>query len=116
VGAVPVHLVNGSHGEVVGGAKTQTTVAAELHLTKGGLDYACDASVTHMIGGLHYQKVNGDVVVKAPSIALIGGVGVFKGAGSTLKLGGGPVVAKGSKIAIKAAMLVKMGGSMKLGS
>jgi type VI secretion system secreted protein VgrG len=115
VGAVKVHLVNGSHGEVVGGAKSQTSVAAEVHLTKGGLSYTCDASVTSMIGGLHYQKIDGDLVVKAPSIAIIGGVGVFKGAGSTLKLGGGPVVAKGSKIAIKAAMLVKLGGSLKMG-
>ncbi len=72
--------------------------------------------VTNMVGGLHYQKLDGDLVVQAPLITLLGAVGVFKGGGSELKLGGGPVVIKGSKIAVKGALVVKMGASMKLGS
>ena len=48
-----------------------------------------------MVGGLHYQKVDGDSRCKAPIIALIGAVGDFKGGGSSLKLGGGPVVIDG---------------------
>jgi type VI secretion system secreted protein VgrG len=115
VGAVTVHLVNGTHGETVGGVKTQTSTAAEVHIVSGSYQNACDASVTNLIGGLHYQKVGGDISFKAPMISLIGGVGVFKGGGSDLKLGGGPIVMKGSKIAIKAPMLVKM-GSLKMGS
>jgi type VI secretion system secreted protein VgrG len=116
VGAVKVQLVNGSHGEDVGGDKKQTSVAAELHMTKGGLVAEAGGSVTQMVGGLHYQKLAGDYVVKAPSITLLGAVGVFKGGGSELKLGGGPVVIKGSKVSIKGAMIVKLGASMKLGS
>jgi type VI secretion system secreted protein VgrG len=115
VGAVKVQLAIGSQGEQISGSKNETYAAAELHLTKGGLSNQASGSVTQLIGGLHYQKLNGDYVVKAPMITLLGAVGVFKGGGSQLKLGGGPVVIKGSKIAVKGALIVKMGASMKLG-
>jgi type VI secretion system secreted protein VgrG len=39
----------------------------------------------------------------------------LRGGGSELKLGGGPVVIKGSKIDVKAGLIVKMSASMKLG-
>jgi type VI secretion system secreted protein VgrG len=115
-GAATIHLVNGSHGEVVGGMKNQQSLAAELHMTKADLTQNCDGTVTTMVGGLHYQKIDGDLVIKAPMVTLLGAVGSFKGGSSTLKLGGGPVVAKGTKIAIEGAMIVKMGGSLKMGS
>lgn len=113
-GAVTVHLVAGSHGENIAGAKTQTSTAAELHLTKANLEQTCDAAVTNLVGGLHYQKLDGDLTIKAPMVTLLGGVGVFKGGSSELKLGGGPIVAKGSKIAVKGAMIVKLGGQLKM--
>ncbi|HSN99479.1 MAG TPA: type VI secretion system tip protein TssI/VgrG, partial [Candidatus Nanopelagicales bacterium] len=116
VGAVKVQLAVGDHGEQITGGKDETYAAAELHLTKGALSHSAEGSVTHLIGGLHYQKLGGDYVVKAPMITLLGAVGVFKGGGSELKLGGGPVVLKGTKIAVKGALIVKMGASMKLGS
>ncbi|MBN2197044.1 MAG: type VI secretion system tip protein VgrG [Polyangiaceae bacterium] len=116
VGIATIHLVNGSHGETVGADKNATSAAAELHLTKGNLEMNCDAGVTNLVGGLHYQKLDGDFVVSAPSITLVGAVGILKGGSSTLKLGGGPVVAKGSAIGMEAAMIVKMGGSLKLGN
>jgi type VI secretion system secreted protein VgrG len=115
-GAVTVHLVNGTDGETIGGAKTQQSAAAEVHLVSGSFQSACSASVTNLIGGLHYQKLGGDVYFKAPMVTLLGAVGVFKGGGSTVKLGGGPIVMTGSKIAIKTPMLVKLGSSLKLGS
>jgi type VI secretion system secreted protein VgrG len=115
-GAVKVQLINGSHGEQVSGNKDQTYAAAELHLTKGGLAQESGGSVTNLVGGLHYQKLGGDYVVKAPMITLLGAVGAFKAGGSELKLGGGPVVLKGTKIAVKSGLIVKMSGSMKLGS
>lgn len=115
-GAIKVQLVNGSHGEQVTGNKDETYAAAELHLTKGGLAHESGGSVTNMVGGLHYQKLGGDYTVTAPMITLLGAVGVFKGGGSELKLGGGPVVLKGSSIAVKAGLIVKMSGSMKLGA
>lgn len=115
VGAVTVHLVNGTHAESVGASKTQISSAGELHLTQASLTNKCGAGVSTLIGGLHYQTIAGDLIVSAPTINLIGGVGVFRAAGSELKLGGAPVVIKGSKIAIKAALVVKMGGSLKLG-
>jgi type VI secretion system secreted protein VgrG len=114
-GAVTVHLVNGNHGESVKGSKTLTSTAAELHMTKANLEQSCDASVTNLVGGLHYQKLDGDLVIKAPIVTLLGAVGIFSGGGSTLKLGGSPIVAKGSKIAIESAMIVKMGSSLKMG-
>jgi len=114
-GAVKVQLVNGDHGEQITGDKNQTYLAAELHLTKGGIVNKAGASVTNLVGGLHYQKLDGSYVVKAPTITLLGAVGVFKGGGSELKLGGGPIVLKGGKIAVKSGLLVKMSGSMKLG-
>lgn len=116
VGAVTAHVINGSHGETVGGSKNQTSLAAELHMTKGGLSAEAGGSVTNLVGGLHYQKLDGDLVVKAPMITLLGAVGVFKGGGTDFKLGGGPVTVKAKKIAMTAALVVKFGASMKMGS
>jgi type VI secretion system secreted protein VgrG len=114
-GAVKVQLVNGSVGEKITKDKNQTYAAAELHLTKGGLDASAGGSVTNLVGGLHYQKLDGGYAVKAPMITLLGGVGIFKAASSEIKLGGGPVVIKGDAIAIEAPLIVKMSTSMKLG-
>jgi type VI secretion system secreted protein VgrG len=116
VGAIKAQLVNGSHAEQIAGNKDQTSAAAELHMTKAAMAFTAGGSVTTLVGGLHYQKLVGDYVVKAPTITLVGAVGVFKAGGSQLKLGGGPVVIKGSKIAVDAALIVKMSTSMKLGS
>lgn len=116
VGAVKVQLAAGNHGEEVGTSKSETYALAELHLTKGGLAQTAGGSVTHLVGGLHYQQLAGDYVVQAPMITLLGAVGNFTGGGSQLKLGGGPVVIKGPKIAVKGALIVKMSASMKLGS
>ncbi len=115
-GALKVQLVNGNHGEKIKGDKTQSYSAAELHLTKGAIKNEAGGSVTNIVGGLHYQKLDGGYSVKAPLITLVGAVGSFKGGGSELKLGGGPVVLKGSKIAMESLLIVKMSGSMKLGS
>ena len=116
VGAITAHLVNGDHGETVTGNKNQTSLAAELHMTKGGLASEAAGSVTNLVGGLHYQKLDGDLVIKAPMITLLGAVGVFKGGSTDFKLGGGPVTIKASKIAMTAALIVKFGASMKMGS
>lgn len=116
VGAVKAELVAGTSSETVGGSKNLTSIAAELHLVKADMTSAGDASVTNLIGGLHYSKVAGDYAVKAPIVALIGAIGDFKGGGSNLKLGGGPVVLTGSKIAITTALLVKLGSSLKMGA
>lgn len=113
-GAVTVHLVNGSHGETIAGSKDVTSLAAELHYSKANIEQSCDASVTNLVGGLHYQKLDGDLCIKAPMVTLLGAVGVFKGGSSELKLGGGPVVAKGSKINVKGAMIIKLGASLKM--
>jgi type VI secretion system secreted protein VgrG len=73
-------------------------------------------SVTNLVGGLHYNKLDGDFVVKAPMITLLGAVGVFKGGSTDFKLGGGPVTIKAKKIAMTAVLVVKFGASMKMGS
>jgi type VI secretion system secreted protein VgrG len=116
IGAVKVELMKGMSSETVGKDKNLTSTAAELHLVTGNVDCASDASVTHLVGGLHYAKVAGDYTVKAPIIALIGAIGEFKGGGSSLKLGGGPVVLTGSEVKIETALLVKLGASLKMGA
>src|SRR5690606_18684171 len=49
-GAARVHLVNGTHGEVVGAARTQTFAAAEIHLVKGAYTIDCQAMHSTMVG------------------------------------------------------------------
>ena len=114
VGAVKVELVKGDSAEEIGGNKNATNAAAQLHLVKGNLETSAGSSTTQLVGGLHYQKVAGDFSIKAPVITLLGAVGVFKGGGSELKLGGAPIVIKGDKVAFQTALLVKMGASLKL--
>lgn len=115
VGAIKVDLCKGVCSEAVGGAKTCTAAAAEIHLVKGSLSQSCEAAVTQLVGGLHYQKIAGDYSVSAPMITLLGAIGDFKAGGSNLKLGGGPIVLKSSKITTEGAMIIKMGGSLKIG-
>ena len=115
VGAVKVQLAKGSVGETVGGSKNSTAAAGEIHLIKGGYEASCDAAVTRLVGGLHMCKVDGDISIKGKMVTLLGGVGTFKGGSSEVKLGGGPIVIKGSAVAVQAAMIVKLGGTMKLG-
>ena len=115
VGAIKVQLVNGSHGEQVTADKQETYMAGELHLTKGGMEATAGGAVTNMVGGLHYRKLGADFVVKSPMITLLGAVGTFRGGGSELKLGGGPVVLKAPTIQVMSGLVVKMSASMKLG-
>ena len=115
IGAVKVDMCKGNWAESVGASKATTAAAAELHIVKGSFSTEAGTTIMNMVGGLHYQKVTGDYSVTAPVITLLGAVGVFKGGGSELKLGGGPVVIKGSEIAIEGALVVKLSGSLKLG-
>ena len=114
-GAVKVILAKGSVGETVTGSKNQIAAAAEVHLIKGGYDASCDASVTRLIGGIHQWNAGGDISIKGDKVTIVGATGALTGGGSTIKLGGGPVVIKGSKVAIEAALITKVGGSMKIG-
>jgi len=115
IGVARVDLCKGNIGETIGGNKATTSIAADLHVVKGSYVTDVGGMCTQMVGALHYSKIAGDYSVTAPMITLIGGVGVFKGGGSELKLGGGPVVAKGSSIAIEGALVIKLGTSLKLG-
>ena len=81
---------------------------------RANIEQSCDGATTNLVGGLHYQKLDGDLTIKAPMVTMLGAVGILKGGGSELKLGGGPVVGKGKKIAVKGAMIVKMGGQLKM--
>jgi type VI secretion system secreted protein VgrG len=114
-GAARIHLVNGNHGEVVGAARTQTYAAAEIHLVKGAYTIECQAMHSTMVGAVCMQKVDGDVIIKAPAISLMGALGTFKGGSSELKLAGGPITMKGSKVSVKGALIKKTGVSLKLG-
>jgi type VI secretion system secreted protein VgrG len=113
---VKVLAAKGSIGETVRGTKNLTSTAAELHLIKGSMANSCGGAVTSIIGGLHYQKIDGAYAVKGKMLTLVGGVGIFKGGSSEVKLGGGPITITGSAITIQAPMIVKMGSSLKMGS
>jgi type VI secretion system secreted protein VgrG len=115
IGAVALDLCKGDWAETAGANITCTYAVADIHLVKGSWTQSSGVSTTHLTGGLHYQKIAGDYSVSAPMITLLGAMGTFKGGGSELKLGGGPILAKGSKITSTAALLVKMGTSLKLG-
>jgi type VI secretion system secreted protein VgrG len=115
VGAVKVDVCKGNWAESVGGSKSTTAAAAEIRIVKGAYSTDVSTGTRNLVGGLHYQKVAGDYSVSAPMIALVGAVGIFKGGGSELKLGGGPVVLKGSAVSVETALLVKLGGSLKIG-
>jgi type VI secretion system secreted protein VgrG len=112
---VKILAAKGAIGETVRGDKNLTSTAAELHLLKGDMTSSA-ASVTSIVGGLHYQKIDGAYAVKGKMLTLVGAVGIFKGGSSELKLGGGPITATGSAITIKSPMIVKMGSSLKMGS
>jgi type VI secretion system secreted protein VgrG len=113
VGAVRVHVVGGSHGETVGGAKSEMEAAAAVHLTS--TDYATEAGGTlaYTVGGVHLRKITEDYVVKAPVIALVGGVGQLKVGSSKISLNGGPLTMKASKVIVQAALIQRTGGSLK---
>lgn len=114
VGAITAELVAGSVVETVGGDKSATSLAAELHAVT---DMECSAGsgVSQLIGGLHLRKLGGDFTVSAPIIMLAGGVGKFKGGGTTVNLGGGPVKMQGSKIAMDAASIIHLASNLKIG-
>jgi type VI secretion system secreted protein VgrG len=114
-GAVKVILAKGNVAESVAGSKNQIAAAAEVHLIKGSYEATCDGSVTRLIGGLHQWKVGKDISIKGKMVTLVGATGTLKGGSSVLKLGGGPVLLQGSKVAIETPLIIKMGGTMKLG-
>jgi type VI secretion system secreted protein VgrG len=114
VGAVKAEIIAGDSAEEVAGDKILTSSAAELHLVA---NYATNAAtVNRNIGAVHLTSCAGDYEVSAAEIAIVGAVGHFKGGGSSLKLNGGPIVAKGPTITIKSAMIRKTSGVLKLGS
>lgn len=115
VGAARVHLTGGEHGEVVTGAKSVTYAGAAAYVVQGSQNASCDGAVARLIGGLCQRKVTGTYTIKAPMITIVGGTGKFKGGSSELSMTGGPIKMKGGKITIKAAIIKKTAGSIKLG-
>ncbi|MEZ4296119.1 MAG: type VI secretion system tip protein TssI/VgrG [Polyangiaceae bacterium] len=112
-GAAVLHVAKGAAVESVAGDKNATSLAAELHIAP---DFTTQAAVVdQLIGGVHLRNVGGDFVMKAPQIVLAGGVGKLTGGGSSFNLNGGPVTASGSKIALEAAMIVKLASDLKIG-
>ncbi len=114
-GLAKLILAKGSVGETVTGNKNQVAAAAEVHLIKGGYEASCDDNVTRLIGALHQWKVGGDISLKGKKVTIVGVTGTLSGGGSSIKLGGGPVVITGSKVTIEAPMIAKVGGTMKIG-
>jgi type VI secretion system secreted protein VgrG len=112
-GAVMIQLVKGTVAENVSTSKDQTSVAAELHMVSALTTSA--KGVKQLVGGVHLQKIAGDLVVQAPKIIVAGGVGKFNGGGSSINLNGGPVTVKGSKIAVEASAIVKLASNLKIG-
>jgi type VI secretion system secreted protein VgrG len=114
-GAVKLVLAKGNVGETITGNKNQVSTAAEVHLIKGSYQAAGDADVTRLIGALHQWKVTGDISLKGDKVMMVGATGTLVGGSSSIKLGGGPVVITGSTITVEAPMIIKVGGTMKIG-
>ncbi|HEY3818787.1 MAG TPA: type VI secretion system tip protein TssI/VgrG [Polyangiaceae bacterium] len=110
-----VILAKGSVGETVTGNKSQTAAAAEVHLIKGSYQAACDDAVKRLIGGVHQWKAGGDISLKGKNVKIVGVTGTLSAGGSSIKLGGGPVVITGSKVTSEAPIIKYTGGTMKLG-
>jgi type VI secretion system secreted protein VgrG len=108
-------LAKGNVGETVTGAKSQIAAAAEVHLVKGSYEASCDDKVTRLIGALHQWKVGGDISLKGKKVTIVGATGTLSAGGSSIKLGGGPVVITGSKVTVEAPVIVKMGATLKIG-
>jgi type VI secretion system secreted protein VgrG len=114
-GAAKVILAKGNVGEK-SASKNQTTLAAEVHLIKGSLQTSTTAGgYKRMVGGIHQWKVGGDIAIKGDKVIIVGATGQFTASGSSLKLGGGPVLVKGSTVSITAPIVTKIGGTKKLG-
>ncbi len=115
VAVAKIDVCKGAYGETIGGGLTQNLAVGDVHVVKGAYSSASEAAYTNLIGGLHQAKVTGDFTVKAPIIAVLGATGTLKGGSSEVKLGGGPILIKGSKVAMDTALLVKMSGALKMG-
>lgn len=115
VGIAKVDVCKGGWVETITGNRTNQILAAELDIVKGSHAASSDAAFTSLVGGLRLVKAGGDYTVKAPMITLLGATGSLKGGDSEIKMGGGPMVVKGSKITIDTALLVKLGTSLKMG-
>ncbi len=115
IGIAKVDLCKSAWSETISGNKMSQIAVGEIDIVKGSYTSSSDAAMTLLVGGLRYMKVAGDVTIKAPMITLLGATGAFKGGGSELKLGGAPIVIKGSKISVDAALMVKLGTSLKMG-
>jgi type VI secretion system secreted protein VgrG len=114
VGAVRIHVAGGNHGEVVGGAKSETEAAAAVHLVQGAYTTEAGAGLAYTVGGIHMRKIAADYVVSAPTISLVGVMGLLKAGSSKIALSGGPLTLKASKISIKAPMIRRVGGTIKI--
>jgi type VI secretion system secreted protein VgrG len=114
VGAVRIHVTGGNHGEVVGGAKSETEAAAAVHLVQGAYTTQAGAGLAYTVGGIHMRKIAADYVVTAPTISLVGVMGLLKAGSSKIALSGGPLTLKASKISIKAPMIRRVGGTIKI--
>jgi type VI secretion system secreted protein VgrG len=115
IGVAKIDLCKGAWVETISGNKMSQIAVGELEIVKGSYSSSSDAAMTSLVGALRYAKVAGDYTISAPMVTLLGATGAFKGGGSELKLGGAPIVIKGSKVSIEAAMVVKLGSSLKMG-
>lgn len=115
VAVAKIDICKGGFGETISGSLNATLAVGEVRIAKGNYASSSEADMSSLVGAVHYSKVDGDYTVSAPMITVIGATGTLKGGSSELKLGGGPILLKGSKIAVEAAVFVKFGSSLKMG-
>ncbi len=115
VGAANIATVKGSNSRNVGSDESVIATAAKVVMTKGDFLMSIGGTLTQMIGGLIYGKVDGDVQISAPTVTFVAAVIQLKGGGSTVKMSGGPISIKGSKFVVDASSAVKIqGGATKV--
>lgn len=110
-----VILAKGSVVETVTGDKSHTSAAAQVHLIKGSYQADCDDAVKRLIGGVHKWQAGTAITLKGKNVRIVGATGTLSAGGSSIKLGGGPVVITGSKVTSEAPIIKYTGGTMKLG-
>ena len=64
---------------------------------------------------VYYDKDADLSLIKGKKVTIVGATGTLSAGGSSIKLGGGPVVITGSKVTVEAPVIVKLGATLKIG-
>jgi type VI secretion system secreted protein VgrG len=114
IAALKLTTMSKDYSRDVGAVDTVTVAARKLNV-KGGFATSA-AAIAYTIGGLFKLKAGADLAVKGKSITVTAATIDLKGGGSSVKLGGGPIVMKGSKFVAGDGSITIKGSTAKVNS